>query len=221
MLTLRRSCGLPVWPSVANPIFVLATLGWVLGLSVVRFWEDWGAPAGFLWLALQTQEMLESYQTRACLARIGTAAALAICFYVSVSRDYMGRWTNNLTDEYLSAENPELADWLPEKGGTLYSADMRIFYQTFYKNPKAEWRYILGFEPTFMPLEDLKIYRSLQWNYGEAKAYLPWVKKMKLADRLAIRGNASSKPSINELEWHYAVTGLWIGRVPAAAKSLP
>jgi len=60
--------------------------------------------------------------------------------------------------------------WLPEKGGILYSSDMTIFYQTFFKNPNADWRYILGFEPALMPDEDFRCFNKIMWNYGDAKS---------------------------------------------------
>ena len=221
MLVFRKLRGLDCGLVLKDPVFMLAGLGWFLGLSVRRFWVDWGAPAAYLWLALEVQDYLESRWSRTSLVRLATTAVVAGGFYLSFASDAESRWTYNLTHEYITAENPELAGWLPEKEGILYSAEMSIFYQTFFKNPHAEWRYILGFEPTFMPLEDLKIYRNIQWNFGESKSYLPWVKKMKPEDRLAVRGAASSQPKITELEWHYAVSGIWLGRLPRTSPAKP
>ena len=66
--------------------------------------------------------------------------------------------------------------------------------------------------------DDLETLRKIQWNHGAAfAAYEPWVKKMRPADRMLLRGSGGSPPGIPELEWHYAVTGLWIGRLPANA----
>ena len=107
-----------------------------------------------------------------------------------------------------------LGGWLPDPGGILYNGDMDLFFQTFYKNPKADWRYILGFEPGLMRPEDLDVLRKIQWNYGDARAYEPWVKKMRAQDRLAIRGTSGAPPRIPELEWHYAVSHVWLGRLP-------
>ena len=50
---------------------------------------------------------------------------------------------------------------------------MTIFYQTFYKNPHGDWRYMLGFEPALMPPEDFEVYHKILWNYGDSKAYAP------------------------------------------------
>jgi hypothetical protein len=221
MLLFRKMRGLDCGSSLKNPIFMLAGLGWLFGLAVRRFWVDWGAPAAFLWLALETQEYLESRWSRTSLVRLATTAVVAGGFYLSFASDSGSRWTRNLTDEYLTAQNPELAGWLPEEGGILYSAEMNIFYETYFKNPHAEWRYVLGFEPTFMTPEDLKIYRNIQWNFGATKAYLPWVEKMRVEDRLAVRGAASSQPAIKELEWHYAVSSIWLGRLPRTPPAKP
>ena len=125
------------------------------------------------------------------------------------------RWTKNLTWQFLSvAEHPELAGWLPDPGGILYSADMTVFYQTFFKNPRGDWRYQTAFEPALMPAEDFDTYQKILWNNGDVKAYAPWVQKMKPADRLVIRSTREGRPYIPELEWNYGVSGIWIGRLP-------
>jgi hypothetical protein len=108
---------------------------------------------------------------------------------------------------------------MPEKGGILYSSDMTIFYQTFFKNPNADWRYILGFEPALMPDEDFQVFHKIMWNNGDAKAYEPWVEKMRPQDRLVIRGDRGSLPSSSQLEWEYGVSGIWIGRLPRIPQS--
>jgi len=43
----------------------------------------------------------------------------------------------NLTQQYLTQDNPDLNGWLPEKGGILYSSDMTVFYQTFFKESQC------------------------------------------------------------------------------------
>jgi hypothetical protein len=129
-----------------------------------------------------------------------------------------GRWTYNLTQQYLTQDNPDLNGWLPEKGGILYSSDMTIFYQTFFKNPNADWRYILGLNPALMPDEDFKVFHSIMWNFGDAKAYEPWVKKMRpqTASSSAAARAAAEQP---QLEWEYGVSGIWIGRTPRIPQS--
>jgi len=89
---------------------------------------------------------------------------------------------------------------------------MEIFYNTFFKNPQGDWRYINGMEPALMPPDDLKIYRRIQWNEGAFESFQPWIDKMRTADRLAIP--CLRQPPLPRLEWHEATAGIWIGRMP-------
>jgi hypothetical protein len=97
--------------------------------------------------------------------------------------------------------------------------DQSLFYQTFFKNPDGDWRYIMGFETTLMPDEDFKVYHDVMWNFGDAKAYKPWVDKMRPEDRLVIRGGSANVPPIPQLEWNHGVGGIWIGRLPRPVQS--
>ena len=208
----------PDWKArdLLNPIFMMAVVGWLLGLKMYRFWDDWGLPATMLWLALELQRELENHVAFQSLGRLLATAGLALgVFFVSTS-DISSRYTWNLTNEYLTQDNPELSGWLPEKDGVLYSADMRVFNETFFKNPAAPWRYALGFEPGLMRPDDLVVVRKVQWNFGDVRAYEPWIKKMRPEDRLVLRASwlrASGPPNIPELEWRYAVSDLWVGRL--------
>jgi hypothetical protein len=56
--------------------------------------------------------------------------------FFGFTSDRDGRWTENLTTEFLTADNPALAGWLPDPGGIIYNSDMDVFFQTFYKNPQ-------------------------------------------------------------------------------------
>lgn len=216
-------CGLALWRHtrkgwdsrrIDNPVFILAALGWVLGFFVVRFWLDWGFPALAAWIAFDIQDMFKNTFQVFEWRRVCIAAAVAGTLFLSLTSDIGGRWTYNLHTEYLSTDNPKLAGWLPEPGGIIYSNDMGVFFQTFFKNPKAPWRYMLGCESAWMPPEDLAILRKIQWNYGAYEGFEPWVKKMRREDRLIIRGGAQSQPKIPGLEWYYAVTNTWIGKLP-------
>jgi hypothetical protein len=152
--------------------------------------------------------------------RLGLVCCIAIATYAVTTNDFNNRWTNHLTWQYLTTtDTPELNGWMPEKGGILYSTDMTIFYQTFFKNPDGDWRYALGFEPTLMTDDNFKVYHGVLWNMGDtSKAYNPWVEKMNHEDRLVIRGSRGGPPLIPQLEWNYGVSGIWIGRVPRAVE---
>lgn len=200
---------------IDNPVFILALSGWILGLLTQRFWLDWGLPALLVWMSLEFEEALTTKIGYASFKRLLIATVSAITLYCVIVPDVHSRWTSNLTTEYLSLDNPLQREWLPEQGGIIYSADMKVFYQTFYKNPKANWRYMVGFEPTMMPDKDLKVYRNIHWNLGVPESYAPWVKKMKPRDRLILK-----KPQVNpaavikELEWNHITGSLWVGRLP-------
>ena len=222
LLILRQLAGLKARPLTADPAFWLAALTWVLSFKAWRFTEDWGWPALMVLIACDLQLLLQARFAADSFKRLALVCGLAAAAFLAITNDGGRRWTSNLTQQYLTtAEHPELKGWMPEKGGILYSSDMTIFYQTFFKNPSGDWRYILGYEPAFMLDEDFKVYHKIIWNFGDAKAYEPWVKKMRPEDRLVIRGSGGSPQSSGQLEWNYGVSGIWIGRTPRTNASPP
>ena len=214
LLLMRRLAALTATPLSRDPVFWLVALGWTLAFKVGRFWGDWGWPALMILILCDLQLLLASRVALDSFRRLALAGGLALITFLAVTSDAGSRWTYNLTQQYLTADNPDLDGWLPEKDGILYSTDMTIFYQTFYKNPKADWRYILGFEATLMKPDDFEVYHKALWNFGDSKAYQPWLLKMTPTDRLVIRGGRSSPPNLTQLEWNYGVSGIWIGRLP-------
>jgi hypothetical protein len=198
-----------------NPAFWIVCGCWILGFRVSRFWEDWGWPALMVLIATEIEFLLAARFEADSLRRLLLALILTVATFLAVTCDLNSRWTQSLTWQFLSvADHPELAGWMPDKGGILYSSDMNVFYQTFYKNPHADWRYMVGYEPALMPPDDFKTYYKILWNDGDVKAYAPWVAKMTPADRLVIHGSSAAKPNIPELEWNYGISGTWIGRLP-------
>jgi hypothetical protein len=212
LLLWRKQRGVWTARCFDNPVFYLGAVGWILGLKVNRFWSDWGMPAVTVWMMAEFQEVLRVHLHDFSWRRLAVGAAAGAVFFFAFTADLQGRWTDNLTLEFLDASKPELQPWLPDPGGIFYNDQMSLFYHTFYKNPRADWRYILGFEPGLMPPDDLDVYRRIQWNNGAAPAYEPWVKKLRPIDRLVVRSPTMLK--IPELDWHYAATGIWIGRLP-------
>ena len=197
---------------VLNPAFMLAGLGWLLGFTVGRFWWDWGVPAAVVWMTGQFHQSMEKSFGERPRARVGFSCLVAAGLFLSTTGDIGGRWTESLSTEFLMPANKEMAQWLPGEGGILYSSSQNVFYETFFKNPRASWRYLLGFDATFMPPEDLAIYREIQRQHGTPQSFMPWVKKMRPPDRLVIRTTAGREPPLPELEWLYAVKDTWIGR---------
>jgi hypothetical protein len=206
-------------PLTRNPAFWLMCGCWILSFRVGRFWEDWGWPALLVWLATEVDFLLVKNFVVDSWRRLLLTLILALATFLAVTSDFHERWTKNLTWQFLSeAEHPELAGWLPEPGGILYSVDMSIFYQTFFKNPHGDWRYQTAYEPALMPKDDFETFQKILWNNNDPKGYAPWVAKMKPADRLVVRGVGGGHPDIPQLEWNYGVSGIWIGRVPHTGK---
>ena len=211
----------PALPLLRNPAFWLVCGAWILGFRIVRFWEDWGWPSFMVLIATDVELLMLPRIAADSFRRLLITCILVLVAFMSLTSDWGTRWTSTLTRPFLSeAEHPELKGWMPDNGGVLYSVDMGLFYRTFFKNPHATWRYQLGYEPTLMPKDDFDTYQKILWNFGDAKAYAPWVKKMKPADRLVIAGDSNAQPKIPELEWNYGVTGLWIGRTPRGTNSI-
>ena len=216
LLVLRQLAKLNSVPLTRNPAFWLVCISWMLAFEVDRFWEDWGWPALMVLMTWDLQSLLLTRFAENSFKRLGLTLGLAAATFLCVTNDAHSRWTQTLSNRYLrSQQHPDLDGWMPDKGGIFYTVDMTLFYQTFYKNPTGDWRYMLGFEPTWMPKADFEVYQKVLWNLGEPKAYTPWVEKMQPADRLVIRGGRSASPGIPQLEWYYTgVSGIWIGRTP-------
>ncbi|HSM76478.1 MAG TPA: hypothetical protein VLT57_02575, partial [Bryobacteraceae bacterium] len=134
LLLWRYVIGAWDWKCINNPIFVLSILGWILGLRVSRFYYDWGAPALLLWVALELSEHCGRLLRPNAPQRLAVTAAISLALFFGITSDLNGRWTNTLFTEFLSESDPEMQPWLPESGGILYSSDMTVFYQTFFKN---------------------------------------------------------------------------------------
>ena len=202
-----------------EPVFVMGVLGWILGLKVGRFWWDWGLPAFLIWLARELESQLQNLMPFDSGQRLSLTLALALAVFFGIGSDRDGRWTSNLTKQYLAQNDPALQGWLPENGGIIYSVDMTVFNDLFFKNPTAPWRYVLGFESALMLPEDLAVVRDVAWSYGDLRGYDPWLKKIRPQDRLIIPESwlpttgLTRGGNIAELEWHRAANGWWIGRL--------
>ena len=210
----RITRGWSAGKALRDPVFILLVIGWVLGLKVSRFWYDWGVPAGLVWMARGLSEEFAVRLPQDQIQRLVLSCLAAAGLFFATTSDLSSRWTHNLNVQHLAAKDPDLAGWLPDDGGIIYNDDMAIFYQTFFHNPHAPWKYMLGYEPTLMPAEDLAIFRRLQMLNGAYEAYTPWVMKMNPADRLIIHGGPAQKPEIPALQWGYAGSNTWIGRKP-------
>ena len=102
--------------------------------------------------------------------------------------------------------------WLPAPGGILYANSMGLFYDTFFENPGAPFRYAVGFEPGLMPPDELAVLRGIQRSGGADAAFLPWVQRLRAADRIAVVRPGGPAPAIPGLAWREAIPGVWLGR---------
>ncbi|MGH7941698.1 MAG: hypothetical protein ACREFR_11575 [Limisphaerales bacterium] len=219
LLLWRKMSGAWNVRAILNPMFMMMALGWLLGLHTRRFWWDFGTPAFIAWVALELQEHFARESALDSFVRLVATLAIAAGAYWGFTSDRQSRWTQNLSTDFVSPATPGIAGWLPGPGGIIYNSDMDVFYTTFFKNPTADWRYVLGFEPGLMRPEDLKVFRKYQLNFGDPRALEPWVDKMRPPDRMFIAAPASSRPDLPRLQWYYAATELWIGRLPPAGEN--
>jgi hypothetical protein len=221
VLVWRTSRGRSNEQVLRDPVFLLTVLGWALGFVAVRFYSDWAVPALLVFLAREIESALEEAGWARGRARVALAAAVGGVLFLALTADVSSRWTSGVGEKFLVRGNPAHAPWLPEPGGILYSADMGVFYKTFFRNPEAPWRYVLGFEPGWMPQRDLEIYREIRRSRGATEAYEPWVARMRREDRLLIRLTSNAPPPVPGLEWYQVEFSMWSGRLPKAPPPAP
>ncbi|HTA30956.1 MAG TPA: hypothetical protein VK731_10745 [Candidatus Cybelea sp.] len=214
LAVLRQLANLPSRPWSTQPAFWLLCMGWVLGFQAERFWDDWGLPALMVLMALELDLFLESRLAVATVKRLAVAAGLSVTLWLTTTEDADNRWSAGTGTAYLAENDPVLAGWLPGQGGIFYQTDMEFFYHTFFRNPIAPWRYMAGFEPAFMPADDFVTYQQILANNGDPDAYRPWIRKMRLQDRLVLSATGNPTTFLPELEWKYASGTLWLGRLP-------
>jgi hypothetical protein len=214
LLVLRQLAKLPARSLSSQPAFWLASIGWVLGFQAERFWDDWGAPALMVLIALDLDMLLEIRLPAEAVKRLALAGGLAVTLFLTTTNDADSRWSAGAGETYLTEDDTNLAGWLPAPGGIFYETDMEFFYHTFFRNPAAPWRYSAGFEPAFMPADDLATYQHILANSGNPDAYRPWIKKMRTEDRLVLSARSNPSAFLPELEWKYGIDTLWLGRLP-------
>lgn len=199
-----------------NPAFWLILTGWTLGTVNGRFWYDWGLIA-FLCLTAQIlREAWLHYEKAGQSIYRPTIGVLTLSALVLIITSNIGdRWSNHDFKDPLRTDDPEHQGWLPEPGGILYSDSMVLYYDTFYANPNAPWRYILGHEPALMPESDLNTLRQIQfYKHTLEHFYNDWVEKMTHKDRLILKQKPYQKPNVAGLEWKYVAYNTWSGRLP-------
>lgn len=200
-----------------DPLVVMVVGGWALGFVAYHFWIDWSAPALLTLAAIELQHVFDAGDERPSWPAPVVTAALPVLLLLMGGADVGRRWSQQVGRPFLSRENPTHAPWLPEPGGVAYSAEMGVFYSLFFKNPDAPWKYAVGFEPTIMLPENYRVYCEIKRSRGATEAYMPWVARMRPADRLYVQQFSNVPPAIPELEWFQPVYGIWAGRRPRPA----
>jgi hypothetical protein len=204
---------------VDNPFFILAVISWALGFVTLRVLLDIGLPAIAVFIAKELEDFFEKRVGELSWKRVVLAILSCGILYLAITNDVGSHWSGYHPYGYISMDDKRYESWLPGKDGVIYSDDMGVFYTTFYKNPSAPWRYVLGFEPAIMPKDDLDIYRNIQLHHGDANYFDPWVKKMRLQDRLIVLSPPEKRPAIKGLEWYNIPDIIWIGRIPKSEDS--
>jgi hypothetical protein len=199
-----------------SPVFWLMALAWVGGFKADRWWADWGIPALLVWLAMQFEEIVPALIPEGSGRRLLLGGLLALPLFLHTTSDLDRRYSHTLDYPVLDASDPALQGWLPGDGGIFYNTQMDFFYNTFYQNPRAGWRYLVGFEPALMPDEDLRLLREIQRHPGNYQNYRPWIARMKPADRMVIYANY--QPPLPQLEWENPAGDIWLGRLPNSAR---
>lgn len=198
---------------IKNPAFILMLMCWILGAKISRFWLDWGIPSFLCWTSLYITDFYSKRFKPENWKRIFVILLTGGIFYFTCTFDYQGRWSECLSVEYLNAKEPVPPEWLPEKGGIIYCDLTSGFNWTFFRYPKGDWKYILGFEASMMPEEDLNTFHQIRFHPGDASCYIPWVKKMTPKDRLLLMQYYPAPPDLPELEWHALPSRSFIGRL--------
>lgn len=199
---------------IDNPVVMIIAVSWVSGFLMRRLWVDTGMTAFFVWVALEFQDIISKRVPFLSRGRFLLVGVLSLVLCLVATNDYARRWSSCKPRLFLTFDTPEKSAWAPGNGGIVYNTEMGTFYSTFYMNPTARWRYVLGFEPGIMLPDDLATFREIQLNYTPS-SFNPWLKKMRPEDRLIIvdeKERIANK--IKSLQWYDAGTGVWIGRLP-------
>jgi hypothetical protein len=210
LLLLRAVRGRWTARPVLDPALLLAGMGFVAGFAATRFWVDWGVPAGLAWASVEIEDALEQMKSEDARVRLSWIVAPAVALFLATTADIGGRWSRR-DSPYLPLLAHEAASALPDPGGILYTDDINLFFPLFYRRPDAPWRYMVGFEPGWMPADDRAVLKAIQ-RERTPSAFVPWVRKMRREDRLVLRASPAP-PVIPGMAWQAVGPNLWSGRL--------
>ena len=215
VLYLQRKSSFRLADLTTDPIFMLAVTGWLLGIVVNRFWGEWGRMAITMWLAMRISDLIDVSATlRSPRVRYCLAVFVCLTLVFLSTHDERGRYSERVMDEAIHLGDPRLAAWAPEADSLIYSNTMLIFYMHYFAYPRAPWKYVVGFESSMMPEDDLKVLRNIHFNFNLGGEFAPWVKKMRPQDRIITR---TLIPGIKGIDWIQASRNFYIGKPVLAA----
>lgn len=193
-----------------DPTFILWLLSILLGIKVFRVWLDWGVIAQLYWCSNSISILIDSSESLK-IARVKYCLVLFFCIFLFFNYTHDGnyRYSSRSLMKPIDFSAEELIDWAPTENAIIYAIDLRVFYFHYFAYPKGTWKYMLGFEPSFMPIEDLKTYRNIQKEYNE-REFRPWIDKMRVEDRIILH---SPLKSFEELQWIQASSDFFIGKL--------
>lgn len=224
LLIVRALQGRPLRPGIDTPVGWLTAAGWLLGFVSGRFWFDFGM-LGFIHLvSLEVELALRPIE--ATVRRLGAACVASAVFVLVVGADADGRWARPQDLKWAVLFDPTHRQAFPDPGGLLFADSMEFFFQGFYRQPDAPWRYVVGFEQSIMPPEDRQVFRALMASRPLRPGHLfePWIRRMGPGDRLLLETQgAHDPPQLPDLEWTFVPPTFWSGRkrAPERARSLP
>ncbi len=198
-----------------HPAFFVMILCWLLGFYVGRFWYDWGFPALLYWYSYNICSVYAKKINDNSPYRIVTAIILITIFLTIGLSKKNDHWSDNPI-AFQSILNNDLKQdpaWLPKASGTVYSNSMGAFYNLFYLYPKADWKYLVGFEPGMMPEQLYQTYLDYR-KHRTYESLLPWTDTMSSNDRLVVLADQKYKPTLTNLEWKFFRPFYWFGRIP-------
>ncbi len=213
LLILRRLGGINARPGKTAPCSGWCAFAGCWGSKPTGSWADWGWPALMILVVSDLQLILEARLSFDSPKRLALAVGLAVMTFLATTNNSSSGWTQNTDTGYLTQDNRTSKAGCRTRAASSIPPTSSSFSRRFSKNPTADWKYILGFEPALMPDEDFAVYRTIRGTHGKAWAFLPWVNKMRPQDRLMIRGGG--QPPLSQLEWKYDEgSDIWIGRLP-------
>lgn len=194
-----------------DPLFILILLTWLLSIRVVRFWVDWGIVALMYWSSIKLSELISDMESikKPFLKKVLFVTIMVSAVIIIPSH----KWNNKKerANYFVDFSRKEFSDFKPSDNGIIYNDSMRHFYHQYFTDPKAKYKYILGFEPAIMPDDDKKTFREITYSDFHFKAYEPWINKLTEKDRIFASVDLSS--NYPQLDWIKVSKNLYIGKI--------